>query len=266
MAAGASRYSMGWRYDKEDKKFLYEQAVPFGLAKDSEIPDKVDPRGIWKIEDQGQIGSCAGFARTAVAEVLFDGPMKNDRHFAPMYAYLTAQKIDDLFGRDAGSTISGNMKAGERFGNCPDELFPYPRRYDTHIPAGCDQAAEKYQFRAHSPIGSVDELRRMLGSRYGVQIGVPWDDQMSAPRLERWDGPRGNWGGHSVSIGGYVDDWYLIKNSHSERFGDRGWAMWHARAVHNLMNYRHTEFFAASDMENPEPREWDYDNDLWLGN
>lgn len=263
MAGLQTPRSMGWRFDLEDKKFLYERARSFEYLPMSQLPESVDPRGQIGVKDQGQVGACSGFSRSYCMEALANGIGGQGMAFSPMYAYLKGQVIDGLLGRDTGATISGGIQASRKFGNAPDELFPFPGHYTTQIPAGCDEAAEKHQLLAHTPVRSAEECRQAIGSGFPIYLGIMWGRECDTPVLDRYSGSGG--GGHAICLLGYVGDYFLMLNSWSEQWGSRGWAKWHSRAVDSMIRSRNSEFFAVSEIENPTPREWDYRTQSVLG-
>lgn len=258
-----STHVLSWRHDLENKKFLYEQATPFRYMSHSKIPDQVDPRGKIRIMDQGQIGSCSGCSRAGCMEDLANGIGNQGIEFSEMFAYLTGQAVDDLLGQDVGATISGGIKASKDHGNSPRDLFPYPNRYMVDIPQQCYPEAEKHQLLAHSQVHSAKEARQAIGSGFPIYLGIMWGQEMDRAVVDRYSG--NGIGGHSVRINGYVGDYFLIPNSWGEGWGDRGWAKWHMRAVDQMIKHSNSEFFAVSEIEDPEPREWNYETDLILG-
>lgn len=256
--------AMGWRQDLEDTEFLDKNSSRFKMLKMQEIPQQVDPRGKIRVKDQGQVGACSGFSRSYCMEALSNGIGQTGIEFSPMYSYLTGQKVDGLLGSDTGATISGGIKAAKQYGSCPDELFPFPGRYVSEIPEACWEPAEKHQLLSYTPVNSAKECRQAIGSGYAIYLGILWDQSMDTKKLESYNAGRGG-GGHAICLLGYVGDYFLMLNSWSEQWGDRGWAMWHERAVDSMIRHQFSEFFAVSEIENPEPRQWNYDTMPILG-
>lgn len=254
---------LGWLGPaREDRTFLYQQQRPFSFLPMSQLPEKVDPRGKIRVKDQGQVGACSGFSRSYCMEALSNGIGGQGIEFSPMFAYLTNQKVDGITG-DQGATISGGIKASRQYGNAPDELFPFPGRYVSQIPQECFPAAEKHQLLAHTAITSADECRQAIGSGFPVYLGIMWDGSMDTPVLDSYRPGRG--GGHAICLLGYEGDYLLMLNSWSESWGDRGWAKWRMSAVDQMIKHQWSEFFAVSEIENPTPREWNYDEKSILG-
>ncbi len=254
---------MGWRYDKEDQKFLREQATRFRYLTSAQIPEKVDPRGKIRIKDQGQVGACSGFSRAYCMEALNNGIGQTGLLFSEMFGYLTGQKEDGLLGRDTGATISGGIKASRKYGNAPQQLFPFPNRYTTDVPESCYPAAEKHQLLAHAPLRTAEEARQAIGSGFPIYLGIIWGREMDSPVVDNFSGQGG--GGHALALLGYEGDYLIGPNSWSEKWGDRGWFKWHMRAVDQMIRSRNSEFFVVSEIEDPTPREWNYQTDLILG-
>lgn len=263
--------SYGWRTDKEDSAYLRDDAtaVRFSLGEFA-APPIVDPRDWLQVENQGSVGACAGFARTTAMELAVKWATGQVVQFSTMFSYLTAQKEDGLIGRDQGSSITGNMRAARKYGNCFEATFPFPGRYTTKIPQAAIDEGTEHQLRAHAYCSNYDDVFRFIaGLLGGVQIGVPWNNSWTpdaSGRIERVSlNSRG--GGHSVAFVGYTAtrdsdgrQYLIVANSWSKSWGAGGFAEVAPSVVDAIGAARgRTEMIGLSDLEGfdePRPTDW----------
>lgn len=232
---------LGWRDDVEDVDSLEAQSFLFAMDETFTAPRSMDPRKWLRVEDQGQIGSCSGNARTTVEELclaLQAGSHEGVEQLARMGAYLAAQKLDGLLGRDQGATIDGQAKAAKQYGTAPERFFRYPSAYTSHVPDEYWREAAKCKCGSTTVLRSADEMLAFLGRGIGgVVIGIPWTESMANSRgLVESVGGR-TLGGHALAVVGYLAEadggrndrqgrpYPLVANSHTARWGNGGYGL-----------------------------------------
>lgn len=254
-------YPTGWRNDLEIPGLLLASSLR-NFSKPSAIPEKVDPRGWLKVEDQKQTSSCVGHATSSAAEVVYWFATKGQEiQLSRWQAYISAQREDGLEGQDQGAMISGTVQACEKRGICTEELAPFTGKYYTKITqAAWDEALDR-QIRQHVEIKSFDEAVEWIGGGMGaVIIGVPVD-QSFMNNTGLIDRVPSSGGGHALAIVGYIDNHLLLVNSWNEGWGDQGWAKVTRRAFDAWCQQARSgrsEVWGITDMETPEPRELDW--------
>lgn len=223
----------------------------------AELPPELDPRPWHRIENQGPVNSCSGFALSSVGELCYRVAAGQVRQFSPMWSYLRAQLVGNLFGRDGGATISGAVRAAQNDGFCPLEVFPYPQppRYTTQIPAAAAEAASPFKIRGVGKIEGADNARTWLGTNQGgVLFALPWPLVVVNGICDSFTG-YGN-GFHAVAGLGYDQAGNIwIGNSHSTQWGDAGWFRLTPRAMDGLLRrVPGAVAVGLSDLTTPGPR------------
>ncbi len=257
----------GWDPAIEDFRAIEQTATDVGdrLSDLFGAPEEIDPRRWHRIENQGRVGSCQGFALSSVGELGFHVATGKVKQFSAMWCYLMSQRIGGLTG-DRGSRLIDGLTLAKTKGFCPDEVFPYPGFYTTTIPAGCAAAALPYRIQYHAMCRSYDQVFQFLATHQGgVEIGVSWGGM--TPRadgvLERYR--RGALGGHAMAFLGYsrrLDNqgrkYLWLANSHSEDWGNQGWAEVSPTAVEEMLEQRDSVMIGLSDLTTPEPRKFNW--------
>lgn len=263
----------GYRYDVEDSRFLQSTSANMDAVLSSPIraPREFDPRGLLpvhderplrdpasplRVEDQGQMGSCAGQAGSSCVEFCYWLATQRMEQLSAKFLYVRAQREDGIRG-DNGSTISGCCKVVTNIGVPLESLWPYPPRYTNQPPrpwAELEREAAAFRIKSHTWLKSAQEVMQYLRSGVGaVQIGIAWGGE---PDRNGWFNWRPGRGGHSVVLVGYGEEgrepfaWML--NSWGERWGLRGWAKVRISMIDQWFRHQHTAIVGYSDMANPD--------------
>ena len=257
----------GYDPTKEDLGFL------LSLGDSGEVMNLVgsyqevslDPRKLIRIENQKNMGSCAGHSLSSNLEWVYclssGGKVIQ---LSRMAGYILAQDEDGI-RTDAGSTIAGGVKVALNTGLPLESLWPYPQSYTRQKPNnGWKENALNHRVARASRITTWEQWRTWLGSgQGGIYTGISWGSSMNKAVIETFT-PGG--GGHSVAAlclserkdrAGEPYSW--IANSWSESFGSReypGWQEWSPTAVKQMLQHRYTSFIGLSEMPTVKPREW----------
>lgn len=263
-------YPVGyWLGDDENRVALAAEAAPVpdfsGLFA---APEEVDPRTLFPahrfVENQGSQGSCAGHANTSILELCLGiATQAEPVHLSRQYSYICAQKKSGISG-DRGSTIHGNVQVARE--GIPEETYwPYTGRYVTAPPNGWEPArenAKNYRLAKHSVLTTYQQVFDWIASGTGgVNIGIRW----SVPDAAVCESYSHSGGGHAVSLVGYTKrkdssgrNYLLLLNSWGTRWGDNGWCEVAPRAIEQMLAGSYNVFIGMSDMENIQPRPFDF--------
>ena len=255
----------GWLHEKEDLEFLHGTATPWKPPQTFHAPEEFDPRIFHRVENQKAQGACAGHGCTSVCEqceYLVTGTVVQ---LCRQFSYITGQKADNLDGRDQGATISGVVKAAKNHGHCLESLWPYTGKYNTNIPRACYESAENHRIEHHAVLRSYDEILAFLkAGEGGVEIGVPWTSGLAnntSGRVTRSNSGGRNLGGHALAFLGWDKSGALwMVNSHSERWGDNGYALCDPEWVNDIFRQRFHEVIGMSQFSDNfgEAKTWDF--------
>ena len=260
----------GYDIQKEDRQWL--ASLPnwssLMLSSSDYVEQRLDPRELIKVENQGQQGSCQGHALSSCVEWCYTLATNGQvQQLSRAMGYYESQRIDGIRG-DSGSTISGGAKLATTVGICEESLWPYPSRYSNNRPSNWDEVtsnAGKYKIARAVRIKTYDEYRNFLGSlQGGINNGISWGGGMNTAIVENFSGSGG--GGHAIAglcLSERVDSqgrpYVWIANSWGENFGSReypGWQEWSPKAIDQMLWHQWTEMIGLSEMPEVKPRKF----------
>lgn len=283
MSSSEERFS-GYAMEEEDHDELIATAIDYdyeSMTMRSDAPEKWDPRSWWKVENQGRVSRCAGFAASSAGEIVHYRQTGGKQvQYNGHFSYIEAQRFTpQLYGRDSGSTISASVRAARDVGFCRIDWdndgvddYPLPSMYTTKIPeAAYDYAAEN-KIKSHAYLRSFDQILNYLrGGQGGCFAGGPWSN-WRPDRRGVCDRFKGGGSGHAWSILGWdlthkevPEDVLLCVNSHGRRSWNQGWAMMTRDFFDEFLEHKHSVVAGISDLTIPRPRQIVWQKDLeWI--
>jgi hypothetical protein len=258
----------GYNPESEDEGFLNSLASGEDVLQlvGSYQEQSLDPRQLIRVENQAQMGSCAGHSLSSNLEWIYCIATQGKIvQLSRMAGYILAQEKDGITS-DAGSTIGAGVKVAREIGLPREEFWAYPRSYSRQKPANNwrDDAAN-HKIAKAVRITSFEQWQTWLGSgQGGIHTGISWGNSMNRPVVETFV-PGG--GGHSVAAlclserrNAQGESYSWIANSWSESFGNKGWQEWSPAAIRQMLQHRFTHFVGLSDMPNVKPRSYTLDD------
>lgn len=265
----------GLIHDEDKAMELVEKVEEYpGLAGQTyRAPKVLNAREFMRVENQSATSTCGGQGYTSGAEwcnKIATGVMEQ---YSVMFSYLTAQKIGGFFGKDEGVDIMSLIKSGEQHGVCEDSLLPFTGSYFTEIAEACYENAEPRKMKKHYMLasygqGSYSKIYEFLASGQGAVIcGKAWKESSA----KNTDGYIEEFGG--ATLGGHCTVYLGINektdrefqpyldelNSHSIRWGKKGWAANSPRMIQQVIDTDPMAvFIGISDISTPKPREFSW--------
>jgi C1A family cysteine protease len=186
------------------------------------------------VRDQGNIGSCTGFAMCGVIEMLRRTDEDNlSTIYSPLFAYYFGRIEDgaEWASIDSGAYIRDLAKVAARIGVCPESSWKYePAKFARKPSASAIKAASRWKSGKYYALKTVEEIKVALVAGYGVMGGFSCFSNMFTQEVDRTGKipmPGGGFeGGHAVKFSGYDDDqarFTDMKNSWSGKWGDHGY-------------------------------------------
>jgi C1A family cysteine protease len=229
-------HALGALRDRYDPRDYYFEAQPHLFAIGS-IPLAVDLRK-WcsPVRDQGQQGSCTGFALTALREFweIRTGKPAPFVQLSPAFVYYYERRIEHTVNDcDAGAAIRDGLKVLRAVGAAPEEDDPYS---DQDCPAPSQEAAndaQQFKIQVYYRLTTLTGLQQALAAGRGCVLGIRVYASFEEPQDGHIPMPQPGeelLGGHALFCCGYKDDlnsagggYLIVKNSWSTDFGDQGY-------------------------------------------
>lgn len=182
----------------------------------STLPKKLDLRKyLLKPRDQGQRGTCVGFSCSAIKEYQERIDIQFSDYMSPNSVYFYREVEEGMYCRNA-------MKILLEKGICPEKYFPYEKRVEpTKIPDEAVSNMGNYKIKSYAQVTTIQGLKESL-NRYGpALIAVPvyrgdgeiWKSDPEHSELL---------GGHAMTVVGYNDKGFIIRNSWGEEWNGDG--------------------------------------------
>jgi hypothetical protein len=220
--ANIGKYKLTAVADTPDFRDWSYQPALLKLAKKIDRPVRL------KVLDQGEEGSCTGFALAAVINLLRQRS-GNPGGVSARMLYEMAKRHDEWPGyRYEGSSCRGAIKGWYNMGVCLDSKWPYVEGKPGYLTVAAAKDARSTTLGAYYRLGMrISDFHAALN-----EAGVIY---CSADIHEGWDKPGKSGvipfageslGGHAFAIIGYDKRGFWIQNSWTRAWGDRGTALW----------------------------------------
>ncbi len=236
-----SKFPLSYRRDPEDDRDYLLTGSSVNLLEASSLPGVVDhtPK-MTAIKNQGQLGSCVGFAVTAmkewqeqheheeeVAEGKRDSRKGRAYDLSESWVYWKAKQID-AWPNEEGTSIRYAMKVLNRVGVPTEKAWPYNDINFGKPQKWAPLVAKWALIDSYWRISNLVDLKAALTDG-PVPIGVPCFYEIFFTGVDGIvdypDNPNAMYGGHAVCAVGYDDNTGLVKfkNSWGYNWGQHGY-------------------------------------------
>jgi len=209
------------------------------LRPPAKLPPLVDLRHLCSpVRDQGQLGSCTGFAIAVGLREFMENKMNGSLvKLAPLFVYYEERSLENTVKQDAGAQIRDGMKVLTGMGCAPETDDPYNIKVFTKAPsAKAIRDATKFKATSYHRVRSLADMQACLADGNGFVLGIKvYESFESAPvaRTGKVPMPQPHeklLGGHAVFAAGYKMDakapgggYFTVKNSWGKGWGDSGY-------------------------------------------
>ena len=209
-----SKYKLDVHKSPEDRRdWMIESVYP----KEVMFPDKLDYRDeLQPIRDQGWQGSCVAQVGACMKEWQEYHDMKFNEHMSPQFIY-------NLRGHDdSGMFARTLMKILYDIGSVPEYKYPYET--NAAITEELKHIASGFRIKGYAQVNTIDGLKSALSKSGPCYIAVPvyhYEGQIWKPLPNLTE----LLGAHAMTIVGYDDKGFIIRNSWGEDWGDNGYVI-----------------------------------------
>lgn len=250
-------YSLNLRKDVDDfRDFPFMCSLDVSTLKSGILasrPSSIDHSDLMSpVKDQGQLGSCVGFAVTAMKEwqeqkehqeevAAGKANHRDEKYYdlSESWVYWSAKKIDG-WPNDEGTSIRYGMKVLSKIGVPCEKAWPYSDEVKGEPEKWANLVAIWSLIGSYYRINNLDELKTAL-LQGPVVIGIGCYEEIfdtnetgvvSMPLR-----PQYCYGGHAICVCGYDDMRSLIKfkNSWGDSWGDKGYGYLQYDYIRNYM-------------------------------
>lgn len=223
------------------------------LVNDVSLPILVDYRPeMLPIRNQGNQGSCGAMASIAMKEW-------QERKNVGLKEYLSAQFLynnrsnlyDSNPGNNEGMYPRDILKILQKIGTCLEKNYPYGKiEPKDKIPPSLYTEAKKYVIKGYAQVTSADDLKQCLFQNGPCIIAVSVYDYGTS----MWKRNRGETllGGHMMSICGYNEKRFIIRNSWGINWGDKGYTY----MPYNKFNLAYECWTTIDDLNTPKNKQY----------
>lgn len=223
-----------------DDDWTFEDALSAGVVKDiSTIPESVDLRKKWwKIRDQNETGACVGFA-TADGVLKWhyvkEGLILKTDDTSARFIWMANKETDNFtlypttFLEMAGTQTKLALKLARKYGCVLEEILPMSGELSKMTARTFYTLASRLRITSYHAIPYDKNKWRIWLAKKGpilTRLGVDstWMNATNSGGHLNTYFPDTILGGHAVSIVGYTQDYFIVRNSWGDKWGDKGFA------------------------------------------
>ena len=220
---------------KTEQDWTFNTAVTANvITARATLPASVDLRERWwEINDQGQTGSCVGWA-TADGLLRWHlakkAAVKKNELLSVRFIWMSAKETDEFtstpstFIEEAGTSLKSALDVARKYGCVTDALLPFasgvlfPGSEKTFYARAARFKITSYFNLIQNNLDPVKTWKQWLADNNGpilvrLDVDATWDNAVNTNgNMDVYDAASAR-GGHAVCIVGYTSDRIIIRNS-----------------------------------------------------
>jgi hypothetical protein len=225
---------------RTDNDWSFSTALEAGLAAAPQYPPSKDLRATWwSIGDQGETGSCVGWAAADGVlrwHFVMANRLAKTELLSPRYIWMAAKETDEFtsppttFIERDGTSPKAALDVVRNYGVVLDAVLPFNsgKLYDGDVKTFYALAAQR-KIAMYFNLGKdLAQWRSWLANNGPIlarlEVDATWDNATATEgRLDTYEAATAR-GGHAVAFVGYTPDRFIVRNSWGDRWGAAGFA------------------------------------------
>ena len=206
---------------EDDRDFIYNSSS-------LEIKLILDFRSdLQSVRNQGTQGTCYAQSAACMKEWQEKRDYSLDEYLSPQFFYNNRDNLyDENQNNDEGMFGRNVMKLLKEIGICKENEYPYGLiQHRNEIDEGLYVKAYKNKISAYARINTLDNLKESLNKNGPCLITFPvynytrqlWKQNENDTFI----------GGHAMTVVGYLEDCFIIRNSWGPYWGDAGYCYYY---------------------------------------
>ena len=216
----------------------------------------------WKIGDQGETGSCVGWATAdSVARWHFvkAGLLGQNELLSPRFVWMASKETDKFvsapttFIEEAGTSLKSALDVIRKFGVVLNDVLPFASgklftgEEETFYAMAAQLKISSYFNLSLNGSRDLDAWRNWIATKGPIvtrlDVDRTWRDaKQTRGNLDTYR-PATARGGHAVALVGYTPDRFIVRNSWGTRlWGDKGFAYASLAYAQDVVHQRPTAF------------------------
>ena len=189
--------------------------------KKNDYPETLDLRkNLKKVRDQGDFGTCAAISASTIKEYHEFIEIGFNNYFSPKFIYNNRadQSTDGMFARDV-------MKILNKIGIIEEKKYPYYiDEKSNEISDKIYKRASIYKIKGYGQIFEIESLKEALFKNGPCLIAFPTYNE--SIRMWKKKNNEMDLGGHAMTVVGYNNKGFIIRNSWGENWGNKGYCLY----------------------------------------
>jgi len=189
------------------------------------LPNILDYRtNLLPVRNQGNQGSCFAMSVACMKEYQEKQDYGLNEYLSPQFFYnIRGNLYDNNKQNDEGMYGRNVMKLLMKYGICSENLYSYGRiQYKDKIPESCFKDAENHKIKGYGRVLSIEALKYSL--KYNGLCLIVFPIYNYGPEMWIKNENDKFLGGHAMTIVGYLEKCFIIRNSWGPDWADNGYS------------------------------------------
>ena len=209
----------------DSRDWLYDNYLN---KKDFSLPAVIDYRDVLlPVRNQGNQGSCFAMSVACMKEYQEKQDYGLNEYLSPQFFYnIRGNLYDNDKNNDEGMYGRNVMKLLMEYGICSEKIYPYGRiQYKNKISEYCFTEAKNHKIKGYGRVLSIEALKYSL--KYNGLCLIVFPIYNYGPQMWIKNNKDIFLGGHAMTVVGYLDNCFIIRNSWGLDWGDNGYSYYY---------------------------------------